>query len=104
LLTRGTTTSWRLAGSSTTKSSEGRDNQHKIENQIIEVDEHVVGRRRGSRRASQGTTNGKEATHSSDLAAGGDNAEGDRQPMSRSVSEARRFGRQGEETVAMARG
>ncbi|ONM32202.1 hypothetical protein Zm00014a_022504 [Zea mays] len=36
-------TSWRLAGSSTTRSSEGRHKQHEIGNQIIGVDEHVVG-------------------------------------------------------------
>jgi hypothetical protein len=36
-------TSWRLARSSTTRSSEGRHKQHKIGNQIIRVDEHVVG-------------------------------------------------------------
>jgi hypothetical protein len=43
LLTHGLTTRWRLAGSSTTRSSEGRHKQHEIGNQIIEVDEHVVG-------------------------------------------------------------
>jgi hypothetical protein len=44
---------------------------------------------------SQGRINGKEATHSGELAAGGDNAEGDRQPTLRSAREARRFGRRG---------
>jgi hypothetical protein len=38
----GTTTSWRLAGSSTIRSSEGRHKQHAIGKQIIGVDEHVV--------------------------------------------------------------
>jgi hypothetical protein len=42
-MTQGISTSWRLAGSSTTSSSEGRHKQHKIGNQIIGVDEHVVG-------------------------------------------------------------
>jgi hypothetical protein len=42
-MTQGMSMSWRLAGSSTTRSSEGRHKQHEIGNQIIGVNEHVVG-------------------------------------------------------------